>query len=361
MNKSSLKLLKELTELNGISGFENDVREYIKNELKDICTSITTDNLGSLICELKTDETKPLIMFTAHMDEVGFLVNSILDNGMIRLKQVGGWWSHVLLAQEMVVTNHKHQEFIGVIGAEPPHGLTREQKNQVLPIDTLYLDMGVSSKQNILDLGINIGDPITPLTKFRVLNDHKTLLGKAFDNRLSIAIIIDLFKTIKRLDIPANVIFVASTQEEIGCRGAKTSTYLVEPDIGFAIDVTESYDTPGAENNPSRLGTGPALALMDGASISHRGLFDLVEEVAKRKSIPYTYDLCVFGGTDSSEIHKTKMGIINMTLSIPCRYFHSHTSLIHKDDFDNTKKLLLNLIKVIDNDKLRMLKESKYL
>lgn len=176
MNKSSLKLLKELTELNGISGFENDVREYIKNELKNICTSITTDNLGSLICELKTDETKPLIMFTAHMDEVGFLVNSILDNGMIRLKPVGGWWSHVLLAQEMVVTNHKHQEFIGVIGAEPPHGLTKEQRNQVLPIDTLYLDMGVSSKQDILDLDINIGDPITPLTKFRVLNDHKTLL-----------------------------------------------------------------------------------------------------------------------------------------------------------------------------------------
>lgn len=360
MNKKVLKIIKELSELNGISGYEKDVVMYVYNKVKDFATNIYFDNLGSLIIEFITDINKPKVMFAAHADEVGFLVNNVLDNGMLRLNPIGGWWNHVLLAQEMTVVTKNGKSYVGVIGAEPPHGLTKETKNKVLNNSDLYLDLGVKDKNQLLSLGVQIGDPVIPLTKFRVLNDQKTLLGKAFDNRISVAVLIELLKKLKNNYILANVVMVLTTQEEVGCRGAKTSTYAIKPDIGFAIDVTESYDTPNAESYDTKLGTGPALALMDGASISHRGLFDYVEKIAIDNKIPHTYDCCVFGGTDSSEIHKSFEGVINMTLSLPCRYFHSHTSLINVDDFDNTLKLLYHFIKKIDKEDLKTIRQSKY-
>lgn len=152
----------------------------------------------------------------------------------------------------------------------------------------------------------------------------------------------------------------ATTQEEVGLKGAKTSSYAIKPDIAFTIDVTSSFDVPSSPKNATKLGSGVALSLMDGSTIAHRGLFDYVENVCKEKGIKYTYDLLTAGGTDSGAIHTQLEGVITMTISLPCRYFHSHVSLIHYEDFLQAVDLIVELVKGIDSSVLKKLQESKY-
>lgn len=355
-----LELLKALSEVQGISGDEKCVAKLIKNELSDIA-SFEYDNLGSLISYLNKDSNLPRILITAHMDEVGFIVSSIMDNGMIRMSPIGGWWNHVVLAEVMTLKTRDGKTYIGVTGAQPPHGMSAEMRNKVLETKDLYLDLGLKDKKMALDLGIRLGDTITPTQEFRVLNDNKTLLGKAWDDRACCALSIEVMKRLKERKSKANLVFAATVQEEVGLRGAKTASYHVHPDIAFALDVTMSYDLPGADKNlDTKLGNGVALSVKDGSVIAHRGLFDYVEDIAKKHNIKYTYDFLSAGGTDSGEIHKQFDGIINMTISLPCRYFHSHVSLINIDDFDNAINLLVEVIDSITNDTLNSLKMSKF-
>lgn len=355
-----LKLLKSLSEVQGISGDEKCVAKIVKEELKDIAT-FEYDNLGSLISYLNKDAKSPKILITAHMDEVGFIVSSIMDNGMIRMSPIGGWWNHVVLAEVMTLKTREGKTYIGVTGAQPPHGMSPEMRNKVLDTKDLYLDLGLKDRQMALDLGIRLGDTITPTQDFRILNDGKTLLGKAWDDRACVALSIDVMKELKKRNSKANLVFAATVQEEVGLRGAKTASYHVKPDIAFALDVTMSYDLPGADHNlDTKLGNGVALSVKDGSVIAHRGLFDFVENIAKKYDIKYTYDFLSAGGTDSGEIHKQFDGIINMTISLPCRYFHSHVSLINIDDYDNAVKLLVEVVDAINDDTLVNLKMSKF-
>ena len=360
MNKEDLKLLKEFSEVNGVSGNEKEVAKLVKRELEPIADKIEFDNLGSIICTKNGPKNGPTVLIAGHMDEVGFLVAQIEKSGMIRLHPIGGWWNHVILAEVMQVINRKGKIFYGVIGAQPPHGMSAAQRNAVLETKDLYLDLGVSSKEDVEKLGISVGDQVIPSTEFRVLNDGKTLLGKAWDDRIGVAIGVEVMKRLKAESLGCTVSFAGTVQEEVGLRGARTASYHVQPDIAFAIDVTMSYDLPGSPDKPTKLGSGVALSVLDGSVIAHRGLFEFVEEVAKENNVKYTYDMLTAGGTDSGEIHKQVNGVITMTLSLACRYFHSHTSLIHYDDYEQAVNLLVNVIKGIDAKKLTDLKESKY-
>lgn len=355
-----LDLLKRLSEVTGVSGDEHRVAKLVKGELDTVADRIEFDNLGSLIAFLDGEKGQPTVSFSAHMDEVGFLVGRIEKNGYIRLHPVGGWWGHVVLAHEWTVITRDGREYIGVTGAQPPHGMPAEARNKVMEIKDMYLDLGVKDKEAVEALGIRVGDPIVPLQTFRVLNDGESLLGKAWDDRVSVAVGIEVMKRLKKEGHKANVAFVASVQEEVGLRGAKTSTNLVKPDIAFAIDVTMSYDLPGSPDSPTKLGAGVALSVMDGSVIAHRGFFDFVEKVAKEKGIRYTYDLLTAGGTDSGEIHKSGNGVINMTVSLPCRYFHSHVSIVNRKDVDETINLLVEVVKALDKETLAQLKATKY-
>jgi endoglucanase len=201
---------------------------------------------------------------------------------------------------------------------------------------------------------------VTPHTDFRILNDGKTLLGKAWDNRIGVTTGIEVLKNLKGVDHAATVVAAGTVQEEVGSRGARTASFHIKPDIAFAIDVTMSYDFPGAPEFPTKLGTGLALSILDGSVIAHRGLFDFVENICKKQNVKYTYDLLTAGGTDSGEIHKQFDGVITMTLSLPCRYFHSHTSLIHYEDYSAMVDLLTEVVKSINSEVLKDLKESKF-
>jgi len=360
MKKEDLRILKQLSEVNGVSGNEIEVAKLVKKELEPVVDKIEFDNLGSIIATKNGPKNGPTVLMAGHMDEVGFLVSLIEKNGMIRLHPIGGWWNHVILAEVMQVVTRDGKIYFGVIGAQPPHGMPPEARAKVLETKSLYLDMGVESAKDIEKLGIRVGDQVVPHTEFRVLNDGKTLLGKAWDDRIGVAVGIEVMKRLKDEELGCTVAFAGTVQEEVGLRGARTASHLVNPDIAFAIDVTMSHDLPGSPENPTKLGSGVALSVLDGSVIAHRGLFAFVEDIAKENKVKYTYDMLTAGGTDSGEIHKQHDGVITMTLSLACRYFHSHTSLIHYDDYEAAVNLLVNVIKGINSDKLTKLRESKY-
>ena len=362
MNKEQrLDLLKEVSEVRGISGNEREVSRLIQRRLKDVVDHFEYDNLGSTISYLKPlDEKKPTVLFAAHMDEIGFIVTNIEESGLLRFSNVGGWWGHVVPAHEFIIKTRTGQEYFAVTGAQPPHGMPAEKRKQVMELKDMYLDLGVDNKKQVEEMGIRIGDTITPKQDFRVLQNGNALLGKAWDDRACVAIGIEVMENLKDEKLASNVVFAGTVQEEVGLRGAATASYHVKPDIAFATDVTMSYDLPGTPNNDTKLGTGVALSIMDASVIAQRGLFDFVEEIAKEKGIKYTYDLMTGGGTDSGAIHKQFDGIINMTISLPCRYFHSHVSIIDLRDYEAAVELVTEVIRRITPEIIEQLRASKY-
>ncbi len=355
-----LDYLKRFSEVNGIPGHEKEVAKLAKEMVEGYADRVEFDNLGSFLAYKDGEKGQPTIFLSGHMDEVGFLVHKIEDSGMIRIHPMGGWWGHVLLAQVMTITTREGKKITGVIGAQPPHGMSPEARKQVLEIKDMYLDLGVKDKAMVEALGIKIGDMVTPHTEFRVMNDGKTLLGKAWDNRVGVAAAIEAIRNLKDVKHKATIVAAGTVQEEVGLRGARTASYHVKPDVAFAIDVTMSYDLPTSPKYDTKLGAGVALSIMDGSVIAHRGLFEFVEKICQSENIRYTYDLLTAGGTDSGEIHKQYDGVVTMTLSIPCRYFHSHVSMINYDDYVTTVNLLTKLVQAIDADVLSDLKASKF-
>jgi len=342
------QILKELTMLNGIPGQERQVRKYMEDKMKDHAT-ISFDNLGSIIAEKVGQEDGPRIMVAGHMDEVGFMVTKITDEGYVKFIPAGGWWSQVMLAQQMEITTNDGKKLRGVIGAKAPHILTPEERNKPVPMDDMYLDMGVKDKDECVALGIKLGDMITPYIETTPLNNEKYLLGKAFDNRVGCAAAIETLYNLKDENHP-NVYFgVGTVQEEVGLRGATTSAYKVNPDIGIAVDTTIAYDFPKGSKE-TVLGEGVGIMISDSSMVGHKGLRDFVISVAEENDIPYQLTHLKRGGTDGGKIHLTRSGVPSIALCLPVRYLHSHTSMVHQDDYDSLVKLITLLVKKLDKD-----------
>lgn len=356
--KELITFLKEFTEAKGISGNEKEVSRLMKKRLEGYADSFDYDNLGSLIAVQKgTGDTK--VMLAGHIDEVGFIVSKIEEEGFLRISPVGGWWAHVLPSQKMSVMTYEGKVYMGIVGSIPPHGMTPEVRNKVMDIKDLYIDLGVSSKKEVEDLGISIGDSVVPYTEFMVMNNPDYVCSKAFDDRIGAAVCIEVMRRLKKEDHPNTLYSVGSVQEEVGLRGARTATYHIKPDVAIAIDVSMSYDVPGGAKGDSKLGKGVALSVMDASVIGHKGLVKMMENICKEKNISYTFDSLVAGGTDSGEISKSMDGVINMTLSLPCRYFHSHNSVVNLKDYEACVELLVEFVKRLDENKLNELKECK--
>ena len=355
LNKRLVQDSIKYSNINGIAAHEEKVVEEIKKDLKDIKgLKFERDSLGSLAVIKKSKiKNAPTISFTTHMDEVGFLVTSIDSNGFIKFTPIGGWWGHVVLAQKLTITTRTGKEYIGVVGSIPPHLLTRETSQKVVKLNKMFIDLGMTSKKEVEKLGIQVGDMITPNhgTAFQTPNPNR-IIGKAHDNRISVVAGVEIMRRLEGKDLDSNVIFVASTQEEVGLRGARTSSYKWTPDVAFAIDVTIGNGTPGLASKETKLGTGVALSMYDSSIIGNPKLIHSVEEVAKKNKISYTFDGLAQGGTDSGVIHLTKDGVLTMTLSIPSRYMHSHVSMIDLKDVQQTVDLLVKYIEEFSNKKM---------
>lgn len=353
-----LNMLKELTEADGISGCEKEVSRVIKKYLEKYADEISYDNLGSIIGLKNGEADGPRIMIAGHMDEVGFMVRDIDDNGYIKLLPVGGWWGHVLPSQTMVITTEDGRKIKGVIGSRAPHGMTADEKSKVIVPMNLFMDLGVENKSEVEALGVKIGDMITPDTKFEVMNNPNYLIGKAWDDRIGAAVAIDVLKELKKSKHKANVYAVGTVQEEVGLRGARTATHNIKPDIAFALDVTTAKDTP-MDKGDIKLGGGVILSILDSSTLANNGLLQKLEEICERLGLDINYDCMVAGGTDAGNIHKTFEGVITMTLSIPTRYMHSHRLVIHRKDYVQTVKAIAEFCKVLDNEMLDEIQRVK--
>lgn len=356
---NSIDMIEQLCQAHGPSGFEGPVKELIRGFLQEQA-DFSQDNLGSLICRKEGEAKGPKIMIPGHIDEIGFMVNSITEKGFIKFFPLGGWWDQVLLAQKVIIKGSKG-DLVGVVGSTPPHMLSAKDKERVVDKKDMFIDIGASSKDEVLEMGVQLGDPIVPATDFHALGEKGMYMAKALDNRLGCAAFIDVIKALQDLDHPNIVYGVGTVQEEVGLRGATTAANLVQPDVCFVVDVTIATDTPGLEkeNSEVKLGKGPVLTLADASLIGNLSLRNLIIKTAQENQIPLQFNTLMGGGTDGGSIHKYGPGVPTVVLSFPTRYIHSHYSIFNNEDYENMVKLLVALCRRIDQETVKTIKECR--
>lgn len=352
------KLLQEITEANGVSGYENEVRAIMTRELKKYATEVLYDKLGSVMGIKKGKSADTKVMVIGHMDEIGFMVKEITKEGYVKFLPLGGWWGHVALAQRMRIITSKGP-VLGVVGSKPPHMLLEDEKKKVLEIKDMFIDVGVMAKTDITKkLGIRVGDPIIPDSQFTILGNNRMYMSKAFDNRVACAIVLDVMRNLKGQSHPNTVQGAASVQEEVGCRGAATLAHVGEPDVCIVCDTGIALDMPPDNfEKAERLGNGAAILVYDATMVPNIKLRDLVIKTADSKKIPYHLTYIERGGTDGSRIHISRMGVPSIVIGPPVRYIHSHNGILNRTDYDNTVKLITEVIKKLDKKTVRSLTE----
>lgn len=353
----TLTMLKELTDAKGIPGNEREAREVFRKYIEPLADSVELDGLGSLIAKKSGDENGPKIMIAGHLDEIGFMVTQIDDKGFLKFQTVGGWWSQVMLAQRVTIVTRKGDTITGVIGSKPPHILPPEARKKPFEIKDMFIDIGASSKEEAMEWGVLPGDMVVPYFEFTVMNNEKLLMAKAWDNRIGCAIAIEVLKGLQNVEHPNVVYGVGAVQEEVGLRGSRTAATKIQPDIGFAVDVGIAGDTPGisAKESMSKMGDGPQIVLYDASMVSHKGLRDLVVDTADEHGIPYQFESIPGGGTDAGSIHLVHNGVPSLSIGVATRYIHSHAGILHRDDFENAVKLIVEVIKKLDRDTVNKL------
>ena len=346
MNQNSIELLEALTQADGIPGFEGEVRDIFRDRVSDV-GAIGTDRLGSIYCTREGSSKSPRILLDSHLDEIGFIVQKITDNGYVKFLPLGGWWGHTLLAQRVNITT-KNGKVPGVVGSTPPH-LLGGGRDKVLEVKDLYIDIGAENEEQAKEeYGVIPGCPIAPYGPFMRLKNDKLLTAKAFDNRVGVALVIDSLLNLD--DHPNTVIGAGCVQEEIGLRGAKTLATSVEPDLAIILEGPPADDTPGIDGGVSegKLGEGVQIRLIDSSMIVNPKLSDYVIETAKKHEIPYQLGVRQSGGTDGGAIHQYSRGVPSIVLGVPARYIHSHVSIINVDDYTAALELTLHLVREID-------------
>ena len=344
----TLNLLKELTETSGISGYETPIRSLIRKYLEKY-GELTQDKIGSVICRKQGTSDKPRIMLAGHMDEIGFMVKQITPEGFIKFLPLGGWFDQVLLGQRVIIQSQKG-EVVGVIGAKPPHLLPADERDKVVKRKDMYIDIGASTKDQVEAAGIQLGDPIIPRADFVELAGGLTYLSKAFDDRVGTALVISAMQELQHKSHPNTVYGVATVMEEVGLRGATTSVRAVDPDVAIVLESDIAGDVPGIKPDESaiKLGLGPTIVLYDARMIPNIKFRNLVLEIAKQIEVPVQLSAIEGGATDGGAIHLHSLGVPTLVIGVAARHIHSHSSIIHRHDYDNAVKLLSALIDRLD-------------
>lgn len=352
-----LKMLKELTEADGLPSFEDTIRGIFKGYVGEI-SELKTDGLGSIVAKREGLSGGPRIMLAGHMDEIGFMVKNITEKGFIKFSPLGGWWGHTVLAQRVRIKGSQG-DVLGVVGSKPPHILPEKERKNVLEIKDMFIDIGAKDREEAESFGILPGDPIVPESPFTLLKNKRLMMAKAWDDRLGCALIIDLLHELQHMEHPNVVYGVGTTQEEVGLRGAKTSAALVDPHVGIALDVGICMNIPGVEKESvlSTMGAGPSILLKDGSLVPNRKLRQLFVDTAKEKDIPYQMDMIERGGTDGGSIHLNRIGVPSISICVPTRYIHSHSGILSLDDYEHTLELLKSVIVKLDEGTVKGLVE----
>jgi len=345
-------LLKTLTEAQGVPGYESPIRTVVRNYFEPLA-EIYQDKIGSLIAKKTGSAPSPRVMIAGHMDEIGFMVRLITPEGFIKFLPLGGWFDQVLLGQRVVIKTHGG-DVIGVIGVKPPHLLTSEERTKVVSKNEMYIDIGSTSREETEIAGVNVGDPIIPRSDFVELANGKSYLSKAFDDRVGVALMITALQALQEESHPNTIFATATVMEEVGARGATTSVEMIDPDVAIVLEADIAGDVPGVKPEESAIvmGKGPSLVFYDARMIPNIRFRDMVIDVAREYQIPLQLSALEGGATDGSVIHMHKTGVPTVVLCVPARHIHSHSSMIHRDDYDAAASLLVALLKRLDAAKV---------
>ncbi|WP_159721420.1 M42 family metallopeptidase [Enterococcus sp. CSURQ0835] len=335
--------LLKLSNLAGIAGQEQQIAAFLDQIIPQ---KVTIDDFGNhYYGNLQTKKKK--IALYAHTDEVGFFIREIDAQGFVYFQAIGGWWGHVMLGQEVIVTCRKNGKTIpGIIGTLPEGSIKGEH---IVPIDKMYLDLACESRDEVLALGIQIGDMITPASQARLSFNQKYLIGKALDDRVGCVIMAGVLNNLAQRKLTSvEVIGIGTAQEEAGTRGSKIAATQVEGDLNFILDVADGKDTPKAATRKTRiLGAGPGICLYDKTALAHLPLADFVRDIAEKNGITYQYDQLTGGGTDAGSVQLTN-GKPTLVISLPVRYCHSWYSQVKLKDCQSAIDLLTETILQLD-------------
>jgi putative aminopeptidase FrvX len=329
---AQLKLLEKLCNACAVSGDEGEVRAIVLEEIKGHADEVRVDALGNVLASKYGTSNKRLrVMLSAHMDEVGFMLVADDSEGLFRFETVGGMDIRQLPGKAVLIGR---DHVPGVIGARPIHLTTAEERKQKIPLDALRIDIGPGNDK------VKLGDRATFATRF--FHNGPSLMAKALDNRLGVATLIEL---LRHAPVQIDLLAAFTVQEEIGLRGAKVAAYAFNPDIGIAVDATPAKDLPdwnGEENTTynTRLGSGPAIYVSDGATLSDPRLIRWLAGIGVAAKVPYQFRQPGGGGTDAGAIHKARAGVPSISVSVPHRYSHTAISVARLDDWKNSLSLL---------------------
>ncbi len=341
----NISLLKVLSEVTGVPGREERVREIVQRELHGLVDEVRIDALGNLIAlKRATTKTKKSsaarkVMISAHMDEIGFIVKFIDDKGFLRVQQLGGFDARNLFARAVVVCS-KDGDLPGILqpSGRPVHISTAEERGKNPEIKQFTVDTGLTGEE--VKKKVRVGDPVGLTQSFREVGAY--VAGKSLDDRASVFVLLETLKNLKNKSHSDDIYAVFSVQEEIGLRGAIVAAYSIEPNIGIALDTTLAVDIPGvpAEESVTITGNGVGIKVFDSSMVSTHWLVEEFSSLAEKKKIKYQLEVLPLGGTDAGAIQRSRAGVASITLSLPSRYVHTVQETIHKDDLAAELKLL---------------------
>ncbi len=339
----NIPLLKEICEVAGAPGYENRVRDLVLREVTPLADKISVDKMGNVTAFKKGRESKK-VMIAAHMDEIGFMVTHIDENGFLRFHTLGGFDPKTLTAQRVVV--HGKRDLVGVMGSKPIHIMTAEEKTKPANITDYFIDLGMPCDE--VKKYISVGDPVT--RQRELIEMGNCVNCKSLDNRVSVFILIETLRQMK--DVPYDVYGVFTVQEEVGLRGAGVAAHQIDPDFGFALDVTIAFDVPGAKPHEmvTKLGDGTAIKIMDSATICDPRMIEFMKQTAGKHKIKWQPEILTAGGTDTAGLQRHgKYGAIAGAISIPTRHIHQVIEMADKDDISASIKLLSHCVADIDS------------
>lgn len=324
----------------GAPGYEKRIRDLVINEVKPLVDETIVDSMGNVIAikfgDNKKKEDLPRVAITAHMDEIGFIVNHIDERGFLRFLPLGGFDPKTLTAQRVIV--HGKKDVIGVMGSKPIHLMSAEERKKPLNIQDFFIDTGLPKKE--VEKLVEIGSTVTRERELIEMGDMVN--SKSLDNRISVFVLIEALREMKKM--PVDVFAVFTVQEEVGLRGATSASHYINADFGINLDTTIAFDVPGAEPQEqiTRLGDGVGIKIMDSSIICDYRMVDFMKKQAKKSKIKWQPELLPAGGTDSAAIQRMTEdgGAIVGALSIPTRNIHQSIEMCHKGDIRGTIDLL---------------------
>lgn len=348
MREQTFKRIKELTEMQGTSGFEGEIREYMRGAMTPLVDEIQQDGLGGIFgIRHHEDVDAPRVMVAAHMDEVGFMLTQITDRGLFKVVPLGGWNPYVVSAQRFTLKTATGHNYPCVSSSVPPHLLRGTSGQGSVKVEDILFDAGFESREEALEFGVKPGDTIVPQVETVKTANGKNIISKAWDNRYGCTVVLEALEALQNEQLGHTLIAGANVQEEVGLRGSKTATTKFKPDLFFAVDCSAADDLVTKNGTFGHLGEGTLMRIYDPGLIMLPRLREYLLDTAETHNIPYQYFVSK-GGTDAGAAHTSNEGIPSSVIGVVGRYIHTHQTMFSIADFDAAREMLIQVLKGLD-------------